>query len=278
MRVNATIVAYENPLLMLNAAVDSVLQEKECINALYLIDNSPTDRLRQALEDKTQYIYTNENLGFGKANNITMQKSIDEGIEYHLLVNPDISFDKGVIEKLIIFMDQNPDIGLVAPKVLYPNGSVQHLCKLMPTPFDLIGRRFFGWGPFRKTVDERNRLYELQHSCYSREMDVPILSGSFMMIRTSVLKEVGLFDERYFMYMEDFDLCRRVGEVSRTVFTPSVEVIHEYEKGSYFDRRLFKHHMISAVKYFTKWGWFFDKRRDEVNKKCLDKPYVFSFT
>jgi len=269
MRVNACIVAYENPLIMLKSAVGSVLQDKQEINKLYLVDNSPTDRLRKEFENDTEYVYADENLGFGKANNIAMQKSIDDNVKYHLLVNPDISFDKNVIKALADFMDVNPDVGLVAPKVLYPDGTTQYLCKLMPTPFDLIGRRFFGWGPFKKLVDKRNELFELQDTAYDKQMDVPILSGSFMMIRTSVLKEVGLFDERYFMYMEDFDLCRRIGEVSRTVFTPEVSVIHEYEKGSYFNRRLFKYHIVSALKYFTKWGWFFDKRRNEVNKKCL---------
>ena len=268
MSVNVCIVAYDNPLLILRAAVNSVMHEKEFINKLYFIDNSPTDRLRHDCKQNTEYIFTGKNLGFGKANNIAMQKSIDDNVEYHLLVNPDIYFRKGVIEKLIAFMDENPDVGLVAPKVLYPNGEVQHLCKLMPTPFNLIGRRFFGWGPFQAYVDKKNREYEMHDTGYNKQMDVPILSGSFMMIRTSVLKEVGLFDERYFMYLEDFDLCRRIGEVSRTVFTPEVEVVHEYKKGSYFSRRLFKHHIISAIKYFNKWGWFFDKRRSAINKEC----------
>lgn len=269
MSVNACIVAYDNPLSMLEIAVGSVLAEADVVNTLYLVDNSPTDRLRKEFEGSTEYIYSGENLGFGKANNIAMQKSIDEGVEYHLLVNPDTHFEKGVIKELLAYMDAHPDVGSVAPKVNYPDGEVQYLCKLMPTPFDLIGRRFFGWGPFRSYVDARNKEYEMQHSSYDKKMDVPILSGSFMMIRTSVLKEVGLFDERYFMYLEDFDLCRRIGEVSRTVFNPDVSVIHEYKKGSYFQRRLFKHHIISAIKYFNKWGWFFDKKRDARNKECL---------
>ena len=111
LRVNACIVAYENPLLMLKSAVNSVLQEKECVNRLYVVDNSPTDRLRQNCNPQVSYIFTGDNLGFGKANNIAMQKSLDDGIEYHLLVNPDISFEKGVIAKLQNFMDENPDVG-----------------------------------------------------------------------------------------------------------------------------------------------------------------------
>lgn len=250
---------------MLKSAVNSVLNEQNEINKLYFIDNSPTDRLRRHFDVSTYYIYNGANLGFGKANNIAMRESVEEEIEYHLLVNPDITFDKGVIHSLVTFMDNNPEVGLAMPKILYPDGSTQYLCKLMPTPFDLIGRRFFGWGPFKKYVNQRNEIFELRNMSYDVQVDVPILSGSFMILRTSVLKEVGLFDERYFMYLEDFDLCRRVGEVARTTFVPDVKVFHEYEKGSYYNRRLFKHHIVSALKYFTKWGWFFDKKRRERN-------------
>jgi len=268
-RVNACIVAYDNPLVMLKAAVQSVLQEQSVLNNLYFIDNSSTDRLRKHFDVSTHYSFSNENLGFGKGNNIAMQHSIDDGMEYHLLVNPDVYFEKGVITELVSFMDANPDVGLVMPKITYPDGTTQYLCKLLPSPFDLIGRRFFSWGAFRKYVDKRNDTFELRGSCYEQQIDVPVLSGSFMMIRTSVLKEVGLFDERYFMYLEDFDLCRRIGEAARTTYYPKVSVVHEYKKGSYFNRRLFKHHIVSALKYFNKWGWFFDKKRKVRNQQCL---------
>ena len=272
MRVNACIVAYDNPLVMLKAAVKSISQvHPSVLNTLYLIDNSSTERLRKHFEVTTHYLFNDENLGFGKANNIAMRHSIEDEVHYHLLVNPDVYFDEGVVEKMVDFMDENLDIGLIMPKVIYPDGNIQYLCKLLPTPLDLIGRRFFSWGPFKKYIDKRNELFELHDLCYEKQVDVPVLSGSFMLIRTSVLKEVGLFDERYFMYLEDFDLCRRIGEVSRTTYFPEVSVVHEYKKGSYFNRRLFKHHIISAIKYFNKWGWCFDKRRVVRNKMCLQE-------
>ena len=269
MRVNVAIVAYENTVLMLEAAVESVLNEKEIIHRFYMIDNSPTDRLRKNFESKVEYLYSNKNLGFGKANNIAIEKSLNDGIEYHLLVNPDIHFEKGVVSRMVAYMDAHPNVGMLAPKVVYPDGSTQYLCKLMPSPIDLIGRRFFGWGPFKKMIDRRNDIFELRNSGYNKSAEVPILSGSFVMLRTSVLEKVGMFDERFFLYLEDFDLCRRIGNVSETVFYPDVQVVHEYERGSYFHRRLFGHHVVSAVKYFTKWGWFFDETRKQRNEKCL---------
>ena len=74
-----------------------------------------------------------------------------------------------------------------------------------------------------------------------------------MLVRTSVLQQTGLFDERYFLYMEDVDLCRRIGEVSKTVYFPEVTVFHEYQKGSYRNWLLMKYHVESAWKYFSKW-------------------------
>ncbi|HHD72491.1 MAG TPA: glycosyltransferase, partial [Epsilonproteobacteria bacterium] len=145
MRVNVAIIAHDNPKVMLDASIGSVLLEKSEIHQLFLVDNSSTDRLRKHYDALTTYIYPGKNLGFGAANNIAMRRSIDESVDYHLLVNPDIYFNQGTIRELLDFMDAHPDVGLVSPKVVYPNGTTQHLCKLIPTPADLIGRRFLGW-------------------------------------------------------------------------------------------------------------------------------------
>ncbi len=102
-------------------------------------------------------------------------------------------------------------------------------------------------------------------------MEVPSLSGCFMFMRVSVLREIGGgFDERYFMYAEDLDLCRRIGEVSKTMFFPKVSVVHEYEKGSYKNKKLLKYHITSVIKYFNKWGWLFDSKRKEKNQYCIN--------
>ena len=110
---------------------------------------------------------------------------------------------------------------------------------------------------------------KLSRHNYDKIMEVPLLSGCFMFLRVSVLEKVGGFDDRYFMYAEDFDLCRRIGEISKTVFYPFVSVTHVYEKGSYKNKKLLKYHIQSIIKYFNKWGWFFDTKRGARNKKCI---------
>jgi GT2 family glycosyltransferase len=275
--INVSIVLFNNDKDLVQKAIYSCTYTT-LVNKIYLIDNSPTDTLRclTSLDNRIEYIFNNANLGFGKAHNIALKRSIEENIPYHLVLNPDVYFKGWVLEELYNFMENNPDVGLVMPKVLYPDGTLQYLCKLLPTPLDLFGRRFLNFGPFKKIVEKRNEVYELRFTGYDKIMEVPYLSGCFMFIRTEVLKKVGLFDERFFMYLEDTDLSRRIHRVSKTVYYPEVSIYHEYGKGSYKNPKLLKYHLDSAIKYFNKYGWLFDKERDEINKKTLKKLGYFT--
>lgn len=152
------------------------------------------------------------------------------------------------------------------PRIEYPDGELQRLCKLLPTPFDLIFRRFL---PIKLVQQLINQRYELHNLAQDRLTDVPSLSGCFLLVRTSLLENVGGFDERFFMYMEDVDLVRRIGMQARTVYDPSVKIIHAYEKGSYSNKRLLRYHLESAIKYFNKWGWFFDHHRRLKNRDAI---------
>jgi len=270
--INVSIVLFKNDQDLVKKAIDSCV-DSILINRIYLIDNSPTDILSclASLNSRIEYIFNSANLGFGKAHNIALKRSIEENIPYHLVLNPDVYFKGGVLEELYNFMENNPDVGLVMPKVLYPDGTLQYLCKLLPTPLDLFGRRFLNFGPFKKIVEKRNEIYELRFTGYDKIMEVPYLSGCFMFIRTEVLKKVGLFDERFFMYLEDTDLSRRIHRVAKTVYYPYVYIYHEYGKGSYKSLKLLYYHIKSAIKYFNKYGWFFDKEREEINRKILEK-------
>jgi GT2 family glycosyltransferase len=263
--ITSSVVLYHTDKKQLDTIIDCVLNS--FIDYLFLIDNSSNDSLRiiEKASEKIRYIHS-KNLGYGGGHNIAIRESIMMNAKYHVVINPDIYFDDDVITVLSKYMDQNPDCGLVMPKVFSPNGELQYICKLLPTPLDLFGRRFL---PFKNFIKERNRKYELHFTNYDTIMEVPYLSGCFMFFRNSVLKKVGLFDEQYFMYAEDLDICRRINKVAQTIYYPLVFVHHEYEKGSYKDNKLLKYHVISVIKYFSKWGWFFDKERHAVNKRIL---------
>ena len=267
--LSVSIVLYSNNKDQLLKVIDSIINTSLNLK-LYLVDNSNNDDLKElsTIDRRIEYIFNNANLGYGSAHNIAMRKSIADSVPYHLVLNPDIYFEKGTIENIYEYMEENPDVGSVMPKVLYPDGEIQYLCKLLPSPFDLIFRRFV---PFEKWKEKRNEIYELRFTGYDKIMNIPYLSGCFMFLRVDILKKVGLFDERFFMYLEDTDLSRRIYRVAKNIFYPYVHIYHEYGKGSYKNKKLLMYHIQSAIKYFNKWGWFFDSERKKINQEILEK-------
>lgn len=244
---------------------------------LTVIDNSPHQKLRGLVKDLgVRYISTGKNLGFGAAHNLVLRESIEKSA-YHLVLNPDVHFAANVLPALYAVMQANPEIGWIMPKVLYPDDQEQHLCKRLPQPLDLMVRRF-GGGWAHKLFQQRLRRYMLCDLDLNVSRVVPSLSGCFMLLRTAILRQVGLFDERFFMYMEDVDLCRRVGRVSQTVFFPEVSIYHGYQKGSYSDPHLLAVHAKSAFRYFQKWGWFSDPELEERNRIAYSNENILDLT
>ena len=267
--VTASIVLYNNDRTIRNA-VRSFLNTSLSVK-LYLVDNSETDKQQKLLsdllmDDRIEYIFNNKNVGFGKGHNIALE-NIYSISRYHLILNPDVTFEAGVIEELFDFMERNEDVGQVLPKVIFKSGELQKLCKLLPNPFNLFGRRFcmnFKW------AEKLNKQYELDGFNYDRCINLSNLSGCFMFLRTKDVQEIGGYEARYFMYMEDIDLTRRMHRIANTVFYPYVTIVHEYEKGSYSNIKLLKHHIMSAIKYFNKWGWIFDMERRRFNAGVIE--------
>ncbi|RYF05515.1 MAG: glycosyltransferase family 2 protein [Oxalobacteraceae bacterium] len=260
------IVCYHNPADQVERLLASVTMARPAM-LVYLIDNSRTDALR-ALAGRTGAVYRHQpdNPGYARAHNWALNAATAAGSRYHLVLNPDVQLPLDGIGKLLAYMEAHPDVGLVAPRVHYPDGRLQPLCKLLPHPLELAVRRFF---PLLHRSSGRLARYELHGSGYSQVMDVPALSGCFMLMRVETVLRVGLFDERFFLYFEDVDLSRRVGRVARTVFVPHVAIVHDYGRGSYRNWRLLWHHMVSAARYFNKWGWVRDPERDRINARAL---------
>ena len=272
MKLSASIVLYQTNLTPLKKVIDSYFACKSEALQLFLVDNSPTDVLKSVVtmypDKEIYYIFNNENMGYGKAHNIAIKKSMEQGLSYHIVLNPDIVIQEGALEKLTFYMNEHPEVGNIMPKIIYPNGQLQYLCKLLPSPIDLIFRRFI---PFKKWRDKINQKYELHSFRYDKKINIPNLSGCFMFLRTEALEKVGLFDENIFMYLEDIDLNRRIHRAYKTIFFPEAVVVHEYQKASYKNIKLLKAHIKSAIYYFNKYGWFFDKERRIINAQTLQE-------
>lgn len=261
-QITATIVTYSNDSEVLLKTINSFYNTSLDV-FLYIVDNSKKDTLRNILTEfnKLEYLFMNSNKGFGVGHNVILQNPNRMG-KYHLILNPDIILKKRALEVLYDYMEKNEDVGNVMPRIIYPNGNLQYLCKLLPTPLDWIGRMFI---PIRSIKNKINNNFEMRFADYDKEMNVPYLSGCFMFLRKSAIEEIGIFDEGIFMYGEDTDLNRRIYQKYRTMYYPKVTITHAFEKGSHKNLRLFWIHIKAAIYYLNKWGWFFDKERKKIN-------------
>ena len=266
-RITASVVLYKTSAAQLHRLYECLSRSTQRPD-LHIIDNSPEPTpLPFEMAPWITYVHLETNLGYGAGHNIALRRILGSS-ELHFVLNPDVFFGSGELEKMITFMLQHPDVGQLMPKVIYPDGSLQYLCKLLPTPADLFLRRFMVW-PYRRLAQQQIERFELRFSGYNREMDVPYLSGCFMVFRTSVLQQIGLFDERFFMYPEDIDITRRVNARFRTLFFPGATIVHDHGRESYKNTRALWVHMMNLVKYFNKWGWFHDPARSKVNRETL---------
>lgn len=269
MKFSASIVLYKSDFNEIKKLANDIFKYQEEIT-LFLVDNSPENQLEtlSQLHQNIQYIHLADNPGFGSGHNKAIEKAFDINSNYHFVVNPDILIEEDVFTPMIQYMEENGKVGMMMPQILNEDGTVQNLPKLLPSPFSIILRKFKKPDTYYKNFINE---YELRYVKKDLIYNVPILSGCFTLLRMDTVKEIGMYDDRFFMYFEDWDLSRRINQKYKTIYFPKVSVIHGYESGANKNSRLFKIFVNSAISYFNKWGWFFDKERKEINRKTLSQ-------
>lgn len=265
-----SIVLYNHDVAEVRSLFEALAQDKGLLKCVVVNNGGAEEACKFAALLGFCCIQPGRNLGFGCAHNMALHMLRSLAAPYHLILNPDISLETGTLSKLALVMDTLPQVGILMPRVLYPDGSIQYLCKLLPTPIDLFLRRF-AVGPWRGLFEKRMFKYDMKYFDYSRPVYVPVLSGCFMFTRRAVIESIGGFDERFFLYMEDTDLCRRVGNSSRLLFWPWITVVHGHAQGSYQNLYLLRLHIRSAIAYFNKWGWLHDPVRTAKNNTGLEE-------
>lgn len=252
-KISYCIVTYNN-VGKINEVISNIESvSKNFIYEIFLVDNGSSDgtleKVREniARNPNIKLIRPSKNLGFGGGHNqvIPLLSS-----DYHVVINPDVIISPGQIEIMLRYMEANSEVGLLSPLILNPDGSIQKLYKYNPSVFDM-GIRFMSPKVFRK----RQQWFVHENSGYNTIGNIEHASGAFMFFRTSIFRQIAGFDERYFMYMEDADITRKVNLISRAVFLPFANVTHEWQRQSHKNIRFMFYTLSSMVKYFNKWGW-----------------------
>jgi hypothetical protein len=219
-----------------------------------VVENNSGDDLSDLSYPNTKVIISPDNLGMGGGNNLGIKNSTGEFI---LISNPDIIFEADTIKKLYEYFKNDKAIGLIGPKLVNPDGSLQDSCVRFPKFYIPLLRRTAIGSFFPTTLDH----YLMKHTDHNKIQKVDWLLGACFMVRRSEIKDE-LFDERYFMYFEDVDLCRQINNRGQSVvYYPEVKVTHNHARQSaglpwykaLFKDKIAREHVKSAFRYFNKW-------------------------
>lgn len=228
---------------------------------IIFVDNASSDPtslnfLRLAHEqERLHLIESPENLGFAGGNNLGAKEATGD---YILILNPDTQVKPDAIQKMVDYMRANPEIGILGPKLAYSDGTIQESCRRDMSFLDLIVKRtFLKYIPYFKRREARYLMKDFDHD---QTQTVELITGACMMLPRSLYESIGGFDDRYFLFMEDFDLCKKVrAEGLQVVYYPEAVVEHHHKRlsgGSFFKllrKKVFWIHVNSAIKYFWKW-------------------------
>ena len=223
--ITASIVIYRENFKVLEKAMGSFL-DSTLSKKLYIIDNSPSNEFKNKIQnDSVEYIYSNKNIGFGKGHNSILHKLTSKN-KYHLILNPDVSFHPEILEKLVLKMESSESLSMIAPRVLNTNNKLLYTARRYPNLFELIFRFLGIFKKFTSTGEYKNQNHK-------KSFSPDFVQGSFMLFKTDDLLQLNGFDNRFFMYMEDVDICRRIDQLGKKkLFYPKVEIIHTHRKGS----------------------------------------------
>ena len=265
-KIDASIVTYHTADDELRTCLDALLASP-CIRIVHIIDNSSdsaTSRLAAQYAPRVTYT-PHPNTGYGDAHNVALRCTIDSGTPYHLVINSDVYFTAGTLERCLAYMEAHHEAGQLIPHTIFPDGREQHVCHPLPTPLDMLMRGFLP----QRWLASRRRRYDLIDRDPAQVINPPYHHGCFMLLRTEALRTAGLFDPRYFMYPEDIDLTRRIHRRFLTVYYPGATIVHAHRAESKTSWRMRKIHIINMLKYFRKWGFLFDAERRKFNLQLI---------
>lgn len=209
-------VTYNNEDSIL-AYLESVEKNLPKNSEIIIVDNASNDTTASILENKKNIIFIKSdiNLGFSKACNLAAQKASGE---YLFFLNPDTKVTKESIEKLVDFYQSTPDAGIVAPKIFQDDDIVQPSVRKFPSIFGALNEYYLG-------IKNSYEAYVPQDLV---AIEVDTVVGAAMLIKKDLFEKIGGFDENYFMYYEDIDLCKKVHSLGLKVYyVPNLQIYHK---------------------------------------------------
>lgn len=249
-KISICIVTYNNENNILSVLSCIYKYSKNFIIETFVVDSNSTDKTVELVKNhfpQVNLILLSQNKGFGSGHNQILNK-LDS--DFHVILNPDITFNTNIFDDLSNYLQNNNDVAIVVPQILNVDGSIQDLPRCIPKFKYLISGRLERFGGIFK-------IWRDEYTCKGKNFDKPtqidFCSGCFIMIKTEIFKKLNGFDERFLMYFEDADLTRRAKNYGKTMLHPKFFATHIWERTSSKKFKYLCIHFISMIKYFKKW-------------------------
>lgn len=252
--LSITIVSYNNKRDIEKCLSSLFLYEADSGLSMqvFIVNNSTTEDCGDlAQKFSVTVIDLEKNKGFGGGHNAVLSRMDSR---FHVVLNPDVLFKEPILGRLVKYLDDNPEIGALAPLIVDADGNVQDVYRTELTVCNLLCRyaprflRKFSW------CERQNSKHSMKNVAKNVPFECEFIQGSFLVIPSSLFKRLEGFDERFFMYAEDADLCKRIRLLGRKVECfPEGKVVHKWEKASHRSLKLCRIHVESLIKYFCKY-------------------------
>lgn len=254
MDLSIVIINYKTPEI-LNLCISSLKATiKDIKYEIIAVDVETDYKTEYAIRDKFPdviFLPIKDNVGYSKSVNPGIKKASKDS-KYFLVLNADIVAKEGAVNRMFSFMEQNPKVGVSGPQLLNFNGTFQNSYFRFYTPEVILYRRTF----FKNLSGAKKALdnFLMEGSDHNSIQYVDWLMGSALFIRGKALEKVGLMDERFFMYFEDVDWCRRFWiNGYQVAYFPQAKMMHYHGKQSNDSKKYALIHITSALKYFWKY-------------------------
>jgi N-acetylglucosaminyl-diphospho-decaprenol L-rhamnosyltransferase len=217
---------------LLRDCLKSIQASQGVSPVIYVVDNASADGSMEMIREEFPAVHLlslADNIGYGAGNNAGLKAALDQvggPSRYLLLLNPDTVLPADALSRSVAFLDGRPDAGAVGPKLVRQDGSLDKACRRgFPTPAVALYHFLFLDRVFPNSP--RFARYNVTYLDPDQQAEVDSLVGAFMLIRREALEKAGLFDESFFMYGEDLDLCFRIRQHGWKIwYDPDVTVLH----------------------------------------------------
>lgn len=236
MKLSIIIVSYNTNEFLKKCLTSIYKRTKDILFEVIVVDNASIDGTQEMIQrefPQVKLILNIENLGFAAGNNIGIKQACGDNI---LLLNPDTEILNGTLRKTLSFMEANHKIGIAGCKLLFPDGSLQRSVRSFPTLWNMFCETTFLYLLF--PTNKRSGIYGFSYMDYKRNVKVDWVSGAFLMLRKTMIDEIGMLDEQFFVYSEEVDLCYRAQKAGWEVwFCADAAVYHSWQGANCPSRR-----------------------------------------